>query len=590
MSYKAMKRSRIGQRPSDIKQRGTMMGLDDEQPGGPRRGAEEEQDAPPRRRPPYEPPRPPLRRSAAKKPGPMHSVFIAALVIAAAAAGAVLASSGTIFALRVDHVELQLGEKLTAAAPGDTLDVAYGGSLICKRIVYKGIYRLFAPSSAVVMIEGVDQSANRFNENLLGLLAPEQKLDYRLVITSGEKQDLGAVALRLTMTAADWIARSEQVSEASAQVVCLEKAIALDPDSQDARVALGRLYESRGERAKAVQEYEAVMKINPDHAGALKSLVRLYEGDRAKTTRLIQLYDRLARTEKSAADGIYFKAAELARKNGQTASAIEMYRKALEINRGHIAARQQLIKLYEAAKEWNRAAGNTVVLLEFEPKNADLRLFLSQMYLNMNDFDGALREAGQAARLRPGDASVLLHQGMLAEKAKKPKEAIDFYKEALKLDKKNHAVCNNLAMLLEKQGNRKEAIPLYKQAVALNPANIGYHINLADAYEKNGQVKEAAAAYEALVARDKQNKKAWEALAVLHERAKNPQKALAAYQALSGLEPKNTVWLLKTAGLHEQLGNTAKARDTYKAVLDINPQHTQARQKYVELSKKMVMQ
>ncbi|MBM4309538.1 MAG: tetratricopeptide repeat protein [Deltaproteobacteria bacterium] len=585
-----MKRSRIGQRPSDRKQRGAMMGLDDEQGEAPRRMPEYEQAEPPRRMPPVEPPRPPFRRAGAKKSGPMRSLFIAALVLAAAAAGAMLAFSGNIFALRVDHVEVQLGETIATAAPGETLDVAYAGGLICKRIVYKGLYRLFAPSSAVCMIEGVEQSANRFNEDLVPLLVPEQQLDYRLVITGGEQQNLGSVGIRLTMTAADWIARSEQVSEPSAQVVCLEKAIALDPDSQDARVALGRLYEGRGERAKAAQEYEAVVKINPDHAGAIRSLVRFYEGDRTKTARLIELYDRLARIDTGAADGLYFKAGELARKNGQTQSAIEMYRKALDANRGHIAARQQLIKLYDARKEWNRAAGNTVVLLEFEPKNADLRLFLSQMYMNMNNFDAALREAGQAARLRPGDAAVLLHQGMLAEKAKKPKDAIGFYKEALKIDKRNHAVCNNLAMLLEKQGNRKEAITWYRQAVALSPSNIGYHINLADAYEKNGQFKEAAAAYEALVARDKKNKKAWEALAVLQERAKNPHKALAAYQALSGLEPKNTVWLLKTAGLYEQTGNVAKARDTYKAVLDINPQHAQARKKYVELSKKMIMQ
>lgn len=585
-----MRRSRIGQRPSDRKQRGAMMGLDDERDKAPQRRPDYEQDEPPRRKPPVEPPRPPFRRAGAKKSGRMRSVFIVALVLAAAAAGAMLASSGNIFALRVDHVEVQLGETIATAAPGETLDVAYAGGLICKRIVYKGVYRLFAPSSAVFMIEGVEQSANRFNEDLVPLLVPEQQLDYRLVITGGEQQDLGSVEIRLTMTAADWITRSEQVSEPSAQVVCLEKAIALDPDSQDARVALGRLYEGRGELAKAVQEYEAVMKINPDHAGAIRSLVRLYEGDRNKSARLIQLYDRLARIDTGAADGIYFKAAELARKSGQTQSAIEMYRKALEANRGHIPARQQLIKLYEARKEWNRAAGNTVVLLEFEPKNADLRLFLSQMYMNMNNFDAALREAGQAARLRPADAAVLLHQGMLAEKANKPKDAIGFYKEALKMDKKNHAVCNNLAMLLEKQGNRKEAITWYRQAVALSPSNIGYHINLADAYEKNGQLKEAAAAYEALVARDKKNKKAWEALAVLHERTKNPRKALAAYQALNGLEPKNTVWLLKAAGLYEETGTIAKARDTYKAVLDINPQHTQARKKYVELSKKMIMQ
>jgi len=188
------------------------------------------------------------------------------------------------------------------------------------------------------------------------------------------------------------------------------------------------------------------------------------------------------------------------------------------------------------------------------------------------------------------ESSVLLNKAMQAETANSPQEAIYWYKQVLQLDKNNHGACNNLAILLEKQGNRKEAIAYYEQAVAFSPLNVGYHLNLADAYEKNGQLEEAAAAYEALVARDKKNKKAWEALAVLHERTKNPRKALASYQALSGLEPKNTVWLLKTAGLYEQTGNVAKARDTYKAVLDINPQHAQARKKYVELSKKMIMQ
>ena len=76
---------------------------------------------------------------------------------------------------------------------------------------------------------------------------------------------------------------------------------------------------------------------------------------------------------------------------GKTQTAMQLYRKSLAANRGHIAARQQLIKIYESRKEWNRAAGNTVVLLEYEPKNADLHLFLSQMYMNMNKFDAALK-------------------------------------------------------------------------------------------------------------------------------------------------------------------------------------------------------
>ena len=541
--------------------------------------------------PPREPAaQPRTRRSAPKRSGVPRAVLIICVIFAAVAAGALLASGGNIFALRVDHIVLQFGERIAEAAPGETLETSYSDGLICRRVVYAGWYRFFPPASAGVEIEGIAGSANTFNEDLALLLEPEKRLDYRLVVSGGDRQELASVNLRLTMTSADWIARSERVTESSAQVACLEKAIALDPDSENARVALGRLYEGRGDRTKAARAYEAVLKSHPDHAAALRSLIKLYEGNRKKSTRLIDLYERLARSDRKAADSLYFKAGELARARGRTTSAMNLYREALKANRGHVPARQQLIKIYESRKEWNRAAGNTVVLLEFEPNNADLRLFLSQMYMHMGQYSTALREAKKAAQLKPGDAAVALQQGILAEKANKPKEAITSYKQALKLDKKNHAVCNNLAMLLEKQGRRKEAITYYRQAVALSPSDTGYRINLADAYEKAGRLKEAAAAYEALVARDKKNKKAWEALVVLHERTKNPRKALAACTALNVLDPKNIVWLQKMAGLYEQLGDIARARDTYKALLDINPKHAQARRKYVELSKKLVIQ
>ena len=103
------------------------------------------------------------------------------VIIAAAAAGAMLVSSGNLFALRVDHIQMQLGDSLKEVAPGETLEVAYSSGLSCTRITYTGWYRLFPPSSAVFSIEGVEGSANRFNENLLPLLEPERQLEYRFV-------------------------------------------------------------------------------------------------------------------------------------------------------------------------------------------------------------------------------------------------------------------------------------------------------------------------------------------------------------------------------------------------------------------------
>ncbi len=497
-----------------------------------------------------------------------------------------LFSSGFSLQPALDHVVFVSGERKVGVQEGAPFTVPFRDGLVLQRVNLKGLYRFFPPDDIVVSVSGVPEETNLFGVDIVPLLAPEKELSYTMDIRKGADV-LGKISIVLTMNAQDWISRAEMVEDKKVQTVCYNKAIALDPDSEESHVALGRLYEKEKKITKAIAEYRHAIRINPANVSALQSLAKLYKR-KGSSKRLQQTYEKLGKADEKKADIHYFQAGRIAEKRRLPDKAMVLYRKALSKNRAHIDARQRLIKLYEKGKQWNRVAGNTRVLLEYTPKNADLYIYLSEAYLQMDKVSAALRAAKKAEGLKPRDESIYIQLALLHERAKKNNDALAYYKKALKINDKNAAVCNNIGVLLEQKGRRSEAVGYYEKAVALEGGNTGYCINLADAYEKLKKWKKASALYEKIVARDKTNKAAWESLAVVQYKAKNKWKALEAYQALSRLEPKKILWHKKTAVLYEQLGRLDKARQQYKIILGIDPSNKEAKQKYVEISKKQV--
>ncbi len=511
------------------------------------------------------------------------------LVLTLVGAGVVL---GTLFSsdftlqTTLDHVKVITGGRELQLTNRESIKIAFSDGLMLKRVVFKGFYRFFPPDDITTEIIGIPQSGNRYNEDLVALLKPEQQTTYELLI-SQQARELGKVTFSLDMQAADWIVRADAVEDKKIQAACFKKAIALDPDSADAHVALGKYYEGERKLRSAIKEYEAAVRLSPGNLQSLQSLQTLYKRTK-NTAKLLTTYEKLARADSAQADTYHFQAGVLAQQKGSTDRAMTFYRKALKKNRAHVEARQRLIKIYEKDKQWNRVAGNTKVLLEYDAKNPDLYLYLSEAYLNMGNISGALSAAENAEKLKGADAATYLQLALLYEKAKKYDKAITYYKKSVARNKKNPAAYNNLGMLLERKGQRKQAITYYEKAVALNPQDPGYYTNLADAYEKEKQLSKAVSTYRKIVGFDKKNKGAWEALAVLYIKLNSKWKSLEAYKELSKLEPKKVLWHQKTAELYEDLNRLEKAREQYKIILQLNPNNKQAKRKYVELSKKLI--
>ncbi len=523
----------------------------------------------------------PSGRTSLREPAE-KSVLKIILAVAAILAGVLLVCLFFIGS-SLDRVELISAEKELIVKDGDSFKVNYYDGLVYKRTVMTGFSRLFPPDDIVFQIDGVLKPVLN-DEDLTLFLQPEKKTSYEIRI-SQKGEAVGKLSFSLEMDSKGWIKRAESVSDREVRRACYKTAVSLDADSEDAHIALGRLYESEKKLKSASAEFEAVIKINSKNVTALKALVKLYK-KRGVKKRLVHIYEKLGAADTYQSDEHYYQGGLLAEQVISRSKALTLYRKSLNVNRRHIDARQRLIKVYEHDKQWKRAAGNTKVLIELDPKNPDLYLYMSDLYLKMKDRKKAAASAEKAEKLKPGNAGICLQLAHIYEKGKDYDKAAKYYKKCIKLNRKNDAAYNNLGLLLEKKGKVKEAIKNYKSAVALKPKNTGYLINLADAYEKNRDWANAVRTYEKIVKIDKKNKAAWEAIATIsYDKLKSKWKVLEAYLALSKIEPKKVVWHQKAAALYERLGKLSKAKKEYEAILKIDPKNKQARKRYVEISK-----
>ena len=74
-------------------------------------------------------------------------------------------------------------------------------------------------------------------------------------------------------------------------------------------------------------------------------------------------------------------------------------------------------------------------------------------------------------------------------------EAIEHYREALRIYPKDSRTLNNLGGLLAKVGRTDEAVPYLLRSVQSNPDYVGAHYNLFLAYRKEGKTDEALREY-----------------------------------------------------------------------------------------------
>jgi len=277
----------------------------------------------------------------------------------------------------------------------------------------------------------------------------------------------------------------------------LNEALRRDHNSLPVRAALARVLAYLGKPEDAIREAELILQTQPGnedalaaHAEALRSLGK-FDQSEAEFLKLCELRPR---------NPLYLHRlgwVKVARRD--TAGAIVLFRKALELQADFAPALNDLLYLHTQAKRFDLALQEIdrlakfsaaqdeihslrgrVYLAQKDESSAELEfnkaieansnnyqayIFLGQIHLEKNELQQALQDLDQLIAKNSRFAPAYLLKGLFLQKAKDDTGAMANYRKNLELDPGNLVAANNLAWLLCENGlNIGEALSLAQAA------------------------------------------------------------------------------------------------------------------------------
>jgi len=248
-------------------------------------------------------------------------------------------------------------------------------------------------------------------------------------------------------------------------VADLEEIVKLDPEDLDARMDLAAAYASIGKNAEAEAVYDEVLRRKPRHAAALKLAGDLARA-RGDVKKAADLYGKLrwvspqdprpvfllgaAQYEAGNLDAAERMFAEGARYPGMMGEAYSNLG-AIALRRGN--GQQALTLLKQAAKK--------------RPGKASVRYNYAMALYTANRHADALNELRTAAMLDPSDGGVRFFAGVVELRLGLIHEAEESFREALRLDPRNEDARHNLALLEPLVRPRREGSMMFGEGGAI---------------------------------------------------------------------------------------------------------------------------
>ncbi len=170
--------------------------------------------------------------------------------------------------------------------------------------------------------------------------------------------------------------------------------------------------------------------------------------------------------------------------------------------------------------------------------------------------------------------------GQLAESQGAYEQAIQQYREALRIDPKNEPSLYRLGVVQTQLRQYPQAIETWKHYVALTKGSaIGYS-NLAFCYELSGDNADAEKTYQQAISRDPKCVPARNNYGLMLARTGHVDQALEQLQAV--FKPAEAQY--NVASVLEQMGKKAEAREHYNKALQLDPNFVEAKKRLAEIN------
>jgi len=209
--------------------------------------------------------------------------------------------------------------------------------------------------------------------------------------------------------------------------------------------------------------------------------------------------------------------------------------------------------------------------IEDYKKTAEYWFYIGLAYWKSGMLKEAIEAYKQAIRISPDFDGVHINLGAAFGESGMWKEAIESFKNALRINPDNDVAYYNLGVAYGNSGRHKEEIESYKQAIRINPDYDSAHFNIGYAYGDLGMHKEAIESYKQAIRINPDDYKAYSELGVVYTYLGMLKEAIESYKQAIRINPDFALAHYNLGITYQFLDDRGSALEEYKILkpLDI---------------------
>ncbi len=349
------------------------------------------------------------------------------------------------------------------------------------------------------------------------------------------------------------------------------KWIQLKPKNFEPYFKRANSYRSQEKWDLALADYNKVIKLNPksDKIYAYRGLIYLEQ----------QKWDLAMADIKKAIkfgfdyyDPFSYVSRELKIEKQQFNSAIAYYNKIIKLEPQDIEAYFNRALIYVIQEKMDLAKANLDEILKLDPQNVRAYIYRGHIYNKRYKSELALADYNKAIQLNPQNGEAYAYRGFMYEKLKDKNKAVQDYYKAAQLFKAqgqttSYSYANILLQSIQKDIQKKKQLDL---AIQSNPDNSEAYYNRAKYYDERYQYNLALADWSKVIELNPHNTEAYLKRATIYNSQKQKDLAIPDLSKVIELEPENLIAYSYRAQIYKEQEKWDLAIADYSKIIELD--------------------
>jgi tetratricopeptide (TPR) repeat protein len=352
-------------------------------------------------------------------------------------------------------------------------------------------------------------------------------------------------------------------------VAALKGAMAAGEADASMYMTLGNVYKTAANYPKAIEMYNKAMQLDPRSNEALSALAfcQAKNGDLKNAT--ISYEQVVALNPQDIKE--YRALANLYAKQNKNDQAMSMYKKCLEKNPTDFKTAIAVGEFESNKKNYDEAVKYLALVQGAEAKNATFLLLYGQACYKSKSCSKATDIYKELAVLQPKNPDVFKTLYDISVKTGNQADVSLYLKKYVALSPTDAVAQKNLGDLLYDQKDQSGALVAYQAALKTDPSLKGFYKRYTELVMSMGTPEDVGKALAGAVAAGEADAAMYGSLGAIYQKQGLFAKAIAMYQKALSLDPRNVTILSSLAKCQANNGETNEAVISYEQAIAMNP-------------------